>query len=369
MKKYDFLIIGCGLYGACFASLAKEAGRRCLILEKRDHIAGNCFTQLIEGIQVHTYGAHIFHTSNKTVWDYAGRFTRFNSFINSPLANYRGEIYPLPFNMNTFHKMWGVTTADEAKVIIEKQRRDRYTETPRNLEEQAINLVGTDIYETLIRGYTEKQWGRPCTELPPFIIRRIPVRFTYDNNYFNDLYQGIPENGYTAMIEAMTDGVETQLNTDYLADKTAWDSMADTVIYTGPIDTYYQHCFGPLEYRSLRFETETLDIPDYQGNAVVNYTSADVPYTRVIEHKHFAFGRQAKTVVSREYSHAFSPGAEPYYPVNDDANNALYERYRALATDNGKTHFCGRLGEYQYYDMDKTIERAMALAHELLIRR
>lgn len=365
-SKYDFLIVGCGLYGATFANLAKRAGKRCLIIEKQGHIAGNCYTELIENIHVHKYGAHIFHTSNKLVWDYVNSFARFNGYINSPLANYQGEIYNLPFNMNTFQQMWGVSTAEEAKEIIELQRREHYTENPQNLEEQAINLVGTDIYEKLIRGYTEKQWGRKCRDLPSFIIKRIPVRFSYDNNYFNDTFQGIPEDGYTSFIEAMIDGVDVHLNTDFLEDKQKWIALADKVIYTGPIDAYFDYCYEPLQYRSLRFEIEILDAPDYQGNAVVNYTDVQTPFTRVIEHKHFVFGNQPKTVISREYSENWMPGVPPYYPINDDINNILYERYQKLAQNVGNVFFCGRLGEYKYYDMDKVVERAFALANAIL---
>lgn len=365
MKKYDFLIVGCGLYGAVFANLAKNAGKRCIIVEKREHIAGNCHTELTEDILVHKYGAHIFHTSNSEVWEYVNRFAHFNNFINSPLANFNGEIYNLPFNMNTFQQMWNVTTADEAKAIIERQRKEHYTETPRNLEEQAINLVGTDIYEKLIRGYTEKQWGRSCRELPPFIIKRLPVRFTYDNNYFNDKFQGIPSDGYTAMVASMIDGIEVELNTDYLADRKKWDALADKVIYTGQIDEYFNYCHGALAYRSLRFETETLNTSNYQGVAVVNYTDEKIPYTRIIEHKHFTFGNQPKTIISREYSENWTQGSSPYYPVNDDTNNTLFAEYQKLAQSTGGVYFCGRLGEYKYYDMDKVIERAFALANEL----
>lgn len=346
--------------------MAKQAGKKCIILEKRNHIAGNCYTEKAADIHIHRYGAHIFHTGNQKVWDFVRQFTSFNNYINSPLANYRGEIYNLPFNMNTFQQLWGVTTAQEAEAVIARQRREHFSENPRNLEEQAINLVGSELYEKLIRGYTEKQWGRNCTELPPFIIKRLPVRFTYDNNYFNDPYQGIPENGYTSMVEAMIDGIEVLLETDYLSDKEAWDNRAEKIIYTGPIDTYFEYRFGPLQYRSLRFETETLDIPDYQGCAVVNYTDRETPYTRVIEHKHFTFGKQPKTIVSREYSVDWKPGDPPYYPINDEKNSALYAQYRLLAEKDQKTLFCGRLGEYQYYDMDKVIERSMALADTLL---
>ena len=359
-QQYDYLIVGAGLYGAVFARQAADAGKRCLVIEKRDHIAGNVYTQEIEGIQVHRYGAHIFHTSDREVWDYVNRFAAFNRYTNCPVANYKGEIYDLPFNMNTFNKMWGVVTPAEAKAKIESQRAAHYVAEPKNLEQQAINLVGTDIYEKLVKHYTEKQWGRPCDQLPAFIIKRLPVRFTYDNNYFNALYQGIPVGGYTAMVERMLAGVEVKLGADYLADKAAWDAVAGRVVYTGPIDAYFGYRLGALAYRSVRFETEVLDTDNYQGNAVVNYTDADTPYTRVIEHKHFEFGTQPKTVISREYSAEWKAGDEPYYPVNDAENSALYEEYRRLAAAEPKTRFGGRLGEYKYYDMDKVIEAALA---------
>ncbi|WP_418718909.1 UDP-galactopyranose mutase [Candidatus Allofournierella merdipullorum] len=359
-KHYDYLIVGAGLYGAVFAQKAMEAGKTCLVIEKRDHIAGNIYTEAVEGIQVHRYGAHIFHTNNDEVWNYVNRFATFNRYTNSPVANYKGEIYNLPFNMNTFNKMWGVITPAEAQAEIERQRAAHYVAEPKNLEEQAINLVGTDIYEKLVKHYTEKQWGRPCTELPAFIIKRLPVRFIYDNNYFNALYQGIPVGGYTAMVEKMLEGAEVKLGVDYLADKAAWDAVADKVVYTGPIDAYFDYKLGALAYRSVRFETETLDMENYQGNAVVNYTDADTPYTRIIEHKHFEFGTQPKTVISREYSAEWKVGDEPYYPVNDEANGALYQQYKALAEGEEKVLFGGRLGEYKYYDMDKVIEAALA---------
>ena len=359
-KHYDYLIVGAGLYGAVFAQKAMEAGKTCLVIEKRDHIAGNIYTEAVEGIQVHRYGAHIFHTNNDEVWNYVNRFATFNRYTNSPVANYKGEIYNMPFNMNTFNKMWGVITPAEAQAEIERQRAAHYVAEPKNLEEQAINLVGTDIYEKLVKHYTEKQWGRPCTELPAFIIKRLPVRFIYDNNYFNALYQGIPVGGYTAMVEKMLEGAEVKLGVDYLADKAAWDAVADKVVYTGPIDAYFGYKLGALAYRSVRFETETLDMENYQGNAVVNYTDADTPYTRIIEHKHFEFGTQPKTVISREYSAEWKVGDEPYYPVNDEANGALYQQYKALAEGEKKVLFGGRLGEYKYYDMDKVIEAALA---------
>lgn len=360
-KHYDYLIVGAGLYGAVFAQKAMEAGKTCLVIEKRDHIAGNIYTEAVEGIQVHRYGAHIFHTNNDEVWNYVNRFATFNRYTNSPVANYKGEIYNLPFNMNTFNKMWGVITPAEAQAEIERQRAAHYVAEPKNLEEQAINLVGTDIYEKLVKHYTEKQWGRPCTELPAFIIKRLPVRFIYDNNYFNALYQGIPVGGYTAMVEKMLEGAEVKLGVDYLADKAAWDAVAGKVVYTGPIDAYFGYKLGALAYRSVRFETETLDMENYQGNAVVNYTDADTPYTRIIEHKHFEFGTQPKTVISREYSAEWKVGDEPYYPVNDEANGALYQQYKALAEGEEKVLFGGRLGEYKYYDMDKVIEAALAV--------
>jgi len=352
---YDYLIVGAGLYGAAFAQMMTEKGKKCLVIDKRDHIAGNIYTKEIEGIQVHVYGAHIFHTSDERVWSYVNRFARFNRYTNSPVANYKGEIYNLPFNMNTFNKMWGVITPDEAKAKIEEQKASHFVAEPENLEEQAINLIGTDIYEKLIKGYTEKQWGRDCRSLPPFIIKRLPVRFTYDNNYFNDSYQGIPIGGYTAMVEKMLEGIEVRLGVDYLENKEELDALADKVVYTGTVDSYFGYCYGPLEYRNVSFETEVLDMPNYQGNAVVNYTDRETPYTRVIEHKHFDFGTQPKTVVSREYSVEWKLGDEPYYPVNDEKNGSLYAKYKALAEKEEKVIFGGRLGEYRYYDMDKVI--------------
>lgn len=365
-KQYDYLIVGAGLYGAVFAHEAKKAGKNCLVIDKRDHIAGNIYTHELEGIQVHQYGAHIFHTSNQQVWEYVNEFAVFNRYTNSPVANYKGEIYNMPFNMNTFNKMWGVITPAQAQAKIEEQRAAAGITEPTNLEEQAISLVGTDIYEKLINGYTQKQWGRPCKELPSFIIKRLPVRFTYDNNYFNSLYQGIPVGGYTAMVEKMLAGTEVRLGCEYLHEKEKWDAMADTVVYTGPIDAYFDYKLGVLEYRSVRFETETLDMENYQGNAVVNYTDAETPYTRIIEHKHFEFGTQPKTVISREYSAEWNKGDEPYYPVNDDRNDALYAQYKALAEAEKNVIFGGRLGEYKYYDMDKVIEAALAATQKAL---
>ncbi|MEK4476234.1 UDP-galactopyranose mutase [Paenibacillus sp. FSL R7-0048] len=365
-KKYDYLIVGAGLYGAVFAHELRKAGKTCLIIDKRDHIAGNIYTAKVDGIQVHKYGAHIFHTSNKEVWIYLNQFAEFNRYINSPIANYHGEIYNLPFNMNTFNKMWGVVTPDEAKKKIEQQRKENYVENPQNLEEQAINLVGLDVYNKLIRGYTEKQWGRSCKEIPAFIIRRLPVRFTYDNNYFDDPYQGIPVGGYTGMIKRMIEGIEVRLGTDYLEDKVKWDELAEKIVYTGPVDAYYGYRFGVLEYRSLRFETEVINMTNYQGNAVVNYTDSRTPYTRIIEHKHFEFGTQPKTVISREYSEEWKRGDEPYYPINDSKNSVLYEKYKALTETQSNVIFGGRLGEYKYYDMDKVVEVALQKVREVL---
>ena len=363
--KYDYLVVGSGLYGAIFAHEAKAHGKSVLVVDKRPNIAGNIYTENIEGINVHKYGAHIFHTNNKKVWNYITRFAEFNRFTNSPVANYKGELYSLPFNMYTFNKMWGVVTPEEAAAKIEEQRRE-VTHEPQNLEEQAISLVGRDIYEKLIKGYTEKQWGRDCKDLPAFIIKRLPVRLTFDNNYFNALYQGIPDGGYTAMVEKMLEGIEVRLNVDYLADRENLNALADKVVYTGPVDAYFGYRLGALQYRSVRFETEVLDTDNYQGNAVVNYTDAETPYTRIIEHKHFAFGTQPKTVISREYSTEWKPGDEPYYPVNDEKNGALYAKYKALADAETKVIFGGRLGEYKYYDMDKVIEAALdAAAREL----
>ena len=362
MEHYDVLIVGAGLYGATVAQCLREKGKSALVIDKRDAIGGNVYTQEIEGIQVHKYGAHIFHTNNKAVWDYVNRFAEFNRYTNSPVANYHGELYSLPFNMYTFNKLWGVVTPREAEEKIREQREAAGITEPKNLEEQAISLVGTDVYEKLVKGYTEKQWGRPCRELPAFIIRRLPVRFTFDNNYFNARFQGIPIGGYTAMVEKMLSGTEIRLGVDYLADKAAWDAVADQVVYTGPIDRYFNYCFGPLEYRSVRFETEVLKTPNFQGNAVVNYTDRETPYTRIIEHKHFEFGTQPKTVISREYSSEWKVGDEPYYPVNDEKNRSLYEKYRALAEKEAHVTFGGRLGEYKYYDMDAVIERALDFA-------
>lgn len=362
---YDYLVVGAGLYGAIFAHEAKKAGKSVLVIDKRAQIAGNVYTKNVEGIQVHEYGAHIFHTNSRRVWDYVQQFAEFNRFTNSPVANYHGELYSLPFNMYTFNRMWGVVTPEEAAAKIEEQRREAGIQEPQNLEEQAISLVGTDIYEKLIKGYTEKQWGRPCTELPAFIIKRLPVRLTFDNNYFNALFQGIPIGGYTKLVENMLSGIEVRLNEDYLADKESWDGMADKVVYTGAIDAYFDFKLGTLEYRSVRFETETLDIPNFQGNAAVNYTDRETPWTRIIEHKWFEFGKDSegkelpKTVISREYSSEWKPGDEPYYPVNDGKNGSLYQEYKLLAEKEPKVIFGGRLGEYKYYDMDQVIAAAI----------
>ncbi len=369
---YDYLVVGAGLYGAVFAHEAKKRGKKVLVIDKRSHIAGNVYTEDVEGIHVHKYGAHIFHTNSKRVWDYVNQFATFNRFTNSPVANYHGELYSLPFNMYTFNKMWGVVTPQEAAARIEEQKKQAGITEPGNLEEQAISLVGTDIYEKLVKGYTEKQWGRPCKDLPAFIIRRLPVRFTFDNNYFNALYQGIPVGGYTRMVDHMLEGIEVRLNTDYLADKEVYDAMAEKVIYTGPIDAYFDYSLGNLEYRSVRFENELLDMPNFQGNAAVNYTDAETPWTRIIEHKWFEFGKDEdgkdlpKTVISREYSSEWKPGDEPYYPVNDEKNGALYLRYKALADKEDKTVFGGRLGEYKYYDMDAVIEASLRCCDQLL---
>ena len=359
---YDYLIVGAGLFGAVFAREAVNRGKKVLVIDKRDHIAGNVYTKEIEGINVHEYGAHIFHTNSKEVWEYVNKFAEFNRFTNSPVAKYKGELFSLPFNMYTFNKMWGVVTPDEAKAKIEEQKKAAGITEPKNLEEQAISLVGTDIYEKLIKGYTEKQWGRPCSELPAFIIKRLPVRYTFDNNYFNALYQGIPMGGYTRMVENMLDGIEVRTGVDYFDVKKELDAQADKVIYTGPIDAYYDFKLGTLEYRSVRFETEVLDTPNFQGNAAVNFTDRETPYTRIIEHKFFEFGEQPKTVISREYSSEWKPGDEPYYPVNDEKNGKLYEEYKKLADAEEKVVFGGRLGEYKYYDMDKVIESALACA-------
>ena len=364
MKQYDYLIVGSGLYGAVFAQQATAKGKKVLVIDKRPNIAGNVYTEDIEKIHVHKYGAHIFHTNNKKVWNYITKFAEFNRFTNSPVANYKGELYSLPFNMYTFNKMWGVITPQEAADKIEEQKKEAGITEPKNLEEQAISLVGTDIYEKLIKGYTEKQWGRPCTELPSFIIKRLPVRFTYDNNYFNDDYQGIPVEGYTKMIERMLDGVEVKLEEDFLKNREAFMEQADKIVYTGMIDEYYNYCYGELEYRSLNFETEVLEgVENYQGNAVVNYTEYEVPYTRIIEHKHFTYGTQPDTVITREYPKTWSKGDEPYYPMNDEKNLNLYEKYTELAAKEGNVIFGGRLGMYKYYDMDDTIEAALNCAH------
>ena len=368
---YDYLIVGAGLYGAVFAREAKEAGKKVLVVDKRPNIAGNVYTEDVEGIKVHVYGAHIFHTNNREVWDYVNRFAAFNRFTNSPVANYKGELYSLPFNMYTFNKMWGVVTPEEAAAKIAEQRKEISGE-PKNLEEQAISLVGRDIFEKLVKGYTEKQWGRDCKDLPAFIIRRLPVRLTFDNNYFNALYQGIPTEGYTKLVERLLDGIEVRLSCDYLEDREALDREAKRVVYTGPIDAFFGFRLGTLEYRSVRFETELLDQPNFQGNAAVNYTDRETPWTRIIEHKWFTFGKDEqgndlpKTVISREYSAEWKPGDEPYYPVNDEKNGALYQRYRALAEQEEKVVFGGRLGEYKYYDMDQVIAAALQKAREEL---
>ena len=371
MKQYDYLIVGAGLYGAVFAHEAKKAGKRCLVIDKRGHIAGNIYTEPVEGINVHRYGAHIFHTNNKAVWQYVNQFAEFNRYTNSPVANYHGEIYNMPFNMNTFNKMWGVVTPEEAAAKIEEQKKE-ITGEPKNLEEQAISLVGRDIYEKLVKGYTEKQWGRDCKELPAFIIKRLPVRLTFDNNYFNALYQGIPIGGYTKMVENLLDGIEVRLNTDYLEHKAELDALADKVVYTGPIDAYFGFKLGTLEYRSVRFENETLDIPNFQGNAAVNYTDRETPWTRIIEHKWFEFGKDEdgndlpKTIISREYSSEWKAGDEPYYPVNDEKNGQLYAKYKELADKETGVIFGGRLGEYKYYDMDTTIASVLDMCEKEL---
>ena len=366
MAKYDYLVVGAGLYGAVFAQQAKAAGKTVLVIDKRDHIAGNVYCEEVEGINVHVYGAHIFHTNNKEVWDYVNQFVEFNRFTNSPVANYHGELYSLPFNMYTFNKMWGVVTPQEAAAKIEEQKKAAGITEPKNLEEQAISLVGTDIYEKLVKGYTEKQWGRPCTELPSFIIKRLPVRLTFDNNYFNALYQGIPMGGYTKLVANMLGDTEVRLGVDYLEHKAELDALADKVIYTGPIDAYFGYKLGALEYRSVRFETEVLDMPNFQGNAAVNYTDRETPWTRIIEHKWFEFGTQPKTVISREYSSEWKLGDEPYYPVNDAKNGALYAEYKALAEQEPNIIFGGRLGEYKYYDMDAVIASALEMCKKEL---
>ena len=385
MAKYDYLVVGAGLYGAVFAHEARKAGKSVRVIDRRPNIAGNVYTEDVEGIHVHKYGAHIFHTNDTEVWNYVQQFATFNRFTNSPVANYHGELYSLPFNMYTFNRMWGVVTPEEAAAKIDEQKRDYIAQKqaerglaadapfePQNLEEQAISLIGVDIYEKLIKGYTEKQWGRPCTELPSFIIKRLPVRLTFDNNYFNALYQGIPVGGYTQMVANMLDGIEVELCVDYLADKAKYDALAEKVVYTGAIDAYFGYQLGTLEYRSVRFETELLDQPNFQGNAAVNYTDRETPWTRIIEHKWFEFGRDAegrdlpKTVISREFSSEWKPGDEPYYPVNDEKNGALYQAYKKLADSETRVIFGGRLGEYKYYDMDKVIASALEMSKEEL---
>ena len=365
MKKYDYLIVGAGLYGSIFAYEMNKKGKKCLVIDKRNHIGGNIYTEEIEGINVHKYGAHIFHTSNKEVWEYINQFCEFNNYINSPIANYKGEIYNLPFNMNTFNKLWGVRTPKEAQKKIEWQKKEFEIVEPKNLEEQAISLIGKDIYEKLIKGYTEKQWGRDAKELPSFIIKRLPVRFTYDNNYFNDRYQGIPIGGYTKIIEKMLEGIEVRLNSNFFDKREEYEKIADKIVFTGMIDEYYNYCFGKLEYRSLRFETEVLAEENYQGNAVVNYTEREIQYTRIIEHKHFEYGQQEKTVITREYPSEWQEGDEPYYPVNNERNNELYQKYKELADKEKRVIFGGRLGEYKYYDMDKIIEKILTDLKEI----
>jgi len=365
MKKYDYILVGSGLYSGVFAWFAKQKGKKCLVLEKRDHIGGNVYCENTEGIHVHKYGAHIFHTSNKEVWQFVNSLAEFNRYTNSPVANYKGEMYNLPFNMNTFSKMWNISTPAEAKKIIEEQKKE-ITGEPKNLEEQAISLVGREIYEKLVKGYTEKQWGRDCTALPAFIIKRLPVRYTYDNNYFNDLYQGIPIGGYNVIIDRLFEGCDIETGVDYLEKKEYYDGLGEKIVYTGTIDAYYKYQFGKLEYRSLRFESEVLDEENHQGVAVVNYTDRETPYTRIIEHKHFEFGTQPKTVITREYPVTWQEGMEPYYPVNDEKNQALYQKYAKLAEKEEHVIFGGRLGEYKYYDMDKVIASAMACAKEEL---
>ena len=367
MKQYDYLIVGAGLFGAVFAREMTDAGKRCLVIDRRPHIAGNIYSRQVDGIQVHEYGPHIFHTADGEVWRYVQRFSKFNHFRYEPVANYKGELYNLPFNMTTFHQMWGVNTPEEAMSVLNEQRSEM-TGEPRNLEEQAIKLVGRDIYEKLVKGYTEKQWGRPCDQLPAFIIRRLPVRMRFDNNYFDHPYQGIPVGGYTAMVQKMIAGIEVRLGVDYLEHRAELDALADSVVYTGPIDAYFDYRYGPLEYRSLRFETETLHIGNYQGVAGMNFTDTETPYTRIVEHKWFEFGQgdPDRTVITREYSAVWSPGDDPYYPINDERNQRLYEKYRELAESDVKTLFGGRLAEYRYYDMDQVIRRALDTTAKLL---
>ena len=365
-KKYDYLIVGSGLFGAVFAYEAGKKGKKCLVIDKREHIGGNIYTENIEDINVHRYGAHIFHTSNKEIWDYINQFAEFNNYINSPVAKYKDELYNLPFNMNTFSKMWGIATPKEAKEIIASQIADLNITEPQNLEEQALSLVGKDVYEKLVKGYTEKQWGRDCKELPAFIIKRLPLRFIYDNNYFNDRYQGIPIGGYTGIIEKMLENTEVRLNVDFIKERQEYSDIADKIIYTGMIDEFYNYELGVLEYRSVRFETERLEEENYQGNAVVNYTEREVPYTRVIEHKHFEFGKQPVTIISKEYSNEWKKGDEPYYPINNDKNNDLYNKYKELSEKEDRIIFGGRLGAYKYYDMDKVILEALELCKKEL---
>ena len=365
MKKYDYVLVGSGLFAGVFAYFARKQGKSVLVVEKRDHIGGNVYCENVEGINVHKYGAHIFHTSNRKVWDFVNSLAEFNRYTNSPVANYKGEMYNMPFNMNTFSKMWGISTPDEAKAIIAEQRACIQGE-PKNLEEQAISLVGTDIYRKLVKGYTEKQWGRDCTELPAFIIKRLPVRYTYDNNYFNDLYQGIPNGGYNVIIDKLFEGCDIELGVDYLENREHYDALGETIVYTGTIDGFYGYRFGKLQYRTVRFENELLDTDNYQGVAVVNYTDRETPFTRIIEHKHFEFGTQPKTVISREYPSEWTEGMEPYYPVNDEKNAALYRQYAALAEQEKNVIFGGRLAEYKYYDMDKVIESAFHAVEKYL---
>ena len=358
---YDYLIIGSGLFGSVFAREMTDNGYKCLVIEKRNHIGGNVYTSNKEGINVHEYGAHIFHTSNEKVWNYINKYAKFNRFTNSPIANYRGELYNLPFNMNTFHEMWNIKTPQEAISIIENQKKEAGIKNPKNLEEQAISLVGKDIYEKLIKGYTEKQWGKKCTELPSFIIKRLPVRLTYDNNYFNDLYQGIPIGGYTQIIEKLLEGIEVKLNTDFFNDREKWENIADKILFTGMIDQYYDYSYSELEYRGLRFESETLDIDNYQGNAVINYTDSETPFTRIIEHKHFEGSNSPKTIITHEYPQNWERGMEAYYPVNNDKNNKLFDKYQKLAENEENIIFGGRLGMYKYYNMDQIIDEALKL--------
>lgn len=364
--KYDYLIVGSGLFGSVFAHEATRNGKKCLVIDKRNHVGGNIYTKEVEGINVHVYGAHIFHTSNKEVWDYIQQFAEFNRYTNSPIANYKGEIYNMPFNMNTFNKLWGVVTPEQAKAKINEQIKESGINEPKNLEEQAISLVGRDIYEKLIKGYTQKQWGRPCSELPSFIIKRLPVRFTYDNNYFNDTYQGIPIGGYTQIIEKMLEGIEVKLNYDFFDYREKLEKICDKIVFTGMIDQYYNYQLGTLEYRSLKFETELLNVDNFQGNAVVNYNEYEIPYTRIIEHKHFEYGKQSQTIITREYPAPWQKGDEPYYPMNDEKNNALYQQYKVLADKEKNVIFGGRLGMYKYFDMHHVIAEALHCVKEEL---